>query len=190
MPIKIPDKLPAREVLENENIFVMTEKRARTQDMRPLRILPCEILVRIPYGCPLAESNICQIGMVTELDRIREPLLDSSRIDPVEDVQILCAVVPWRIAKQGALPFRRKRIAETLEFTYLCHFNISYFPRAFESEAMVLLFSSGSPNVILAHVGSPCEASGLMMTPSRSIALNTSSLSAPRSTQMKFDSDG
>ncbi len=39
MPIKIPDKLPAREVLENENIFVMTEKRARTQDMRPLRIL-------------------------------------------------------------------------------------------------------------------------------------------------------
>ncbi len=39
MPIKIPDRLPAREVLENENIFVMTEKRARTQDMRPLRIL-------------------------------------------------------------------------------------------------------------------------------------------------------
>ena len=39
MPIKIPDRLPARVVLENENIFVMTEKRARTQDMRPLRIL-------------------------------------------------------------------------------------------------------------------------------------------------------
>ena len=39
MPIKIPDRLPAREVLENENIFVMTEKRARTQDMRPLRII-------------------------------------------------------------------------------------------------------------------------------------------------------
>ncbi len=39
MPIKIPDKLPARKVLEGENIFVMTEHRARTQDMRPLRIL-------------------------------------------------------------------------------------------------------------------------------------------------------
>ena len=39
MPIKIPDRLPAREILEQENIFVMTEKRARTQDMRPLRIL-------------------------------------------------------------------------------------------------------------------------------------------------------
>ncbi len=38
MPIKIPDRLPARATLESENIFVMTEKRARTQDMRPLRI--------------------------------------------------------------------------------------------------------------------------------------------------------
>ena len=38
MPIKIPDKLPAKEVLESENIFVMTEKRALSQDMRPLRI--------------------------------------------------------------------------------------------------------------------------------------------------------
>ena len=38
MPIKIPNSLPAREVLERENIFVMTETRAITQDMRPLRI--------------------------------------------------------------------------------------------------------------------------------------------------------
>ena len=39
MPIKIPDELPAVKVLENENIFVMTEKRAITQDIRPLKIL-------------------------------------------------------------------------------------------------------------------------------------------------------
>lgn len=38
MPIKIPNALPARAVLENENIFVMTETRAQTQDIRPLRI--------------------------------------------------------------------------------------------------------------------------------------------------------
>ncbi len=38
MPIKIPNSLPARQTLEEENIFVMTETRARTQDMRPLRI--------------------------------------------------------------------------------------------------------------------------------------------------------
>lgn len=38
MPINIPESLPARTVLENENIFVMTEERAAHQDIRPLRI--------------------------------------------------------------------------------------------------------------------------------------------------------
>ena len=39
MPIKIPNELPAVKTLENENIFVMTETRAITQDIRPLKIL-------------------------------------------------------------------------------------------------------------------------------------------------------
>lgn len=39
MPIKIPDSLPARVVLESENIFVMTEYRAMHQDIRPLNVL-------------------------------------------------------------------------------------------------------------------------------------------------------
>ena len=39
MPIKIPNELPAVRTLEAENIFVMTERRAATQDIRPLRIL-------------------------------------------------------------------------------------------------------------------------------------------------------
>ncbi len=39
MPIKIPNELPAVRTLEEENIFVMTEKRAITQDIRPLKIL-------------------------------------------------------------------------------------------------------------------------------------------------------
>lgn len=38
MPIKIPGALPAFGILENENIFVMTEKRAASQDIRPLKI--------------------------------------------------------------------------------------------------------------------------------------------------------
>lgn len=38
MPIRIPNNLPAREVLESENIFVMTEARAESQQIRPLRI--------------------------------------------------------------------------------------------------------------------------------------------------------
>ena len=39
MPIKIANGLPARKTLENENIFVMDELRATTQDIRPLKIL-------------------------------------------------------------------------------------------------------------------------------------------------------
>lgn len=39
MPIKIPNQLPATETLTRENIFVMTETRAITQDIRPLQIL-------------------------------------------------------------------------------------------------------------------------------------------------------
>ena len=39
MPIRIPDSLPATGVLEGENIFVMTERRALHQDIRPLNLL-------------------------------------------------------------------------------------------------------------------------------------------------------
>ena len=39
MPIKIPNELPATKTLTDENIFVMTEHRAMTQDIRPLQIL-------------------------------------------------------------------------------------------------------------------------------------------------------
>ena len=39
MPIKIPNNLPAVKILNDENIFVMTETRAITQDIRPLKIL-------------------------------------------------------------------------------------------------------------------------------------------------------
>ena len=39
MPIKIPNELPATGTLQSENIFVMTETRAMTQDIRPLQIL-------------------------------------------------------------------------------------------------------------------------------------------------------
>lgn len=63
MPIKIPDGLPAREVLEDENISVMNEDRALHQDIRPLRIaimnlMPTKIttetqLIRLLSDSPL-----------------------------------------------------------------------------------------------------------------------------------------
>ena len=39
MPIQIPNDLPAAEVLQNENIFVMKQTRAETQHIRPLEIV-------------------------------------------------------------------------------------------------------------------------------------------------------
>ena len=44
MPIKIPNELPAVKILEDENIFVMTETRAITQDIRPLKILVLNLM--------------------------------------------------------------------------------------------------------------------------------------------------
>ncbi len=44
MPIKIPNELPAAQTLANENIFIMKETRAVTQDIRPLEILVLNLM--------------------------------------------------------------------------------------------------------------------------------------------------
>lgn len=44
MPVKIPADLPAAKTLREENIFIMEEKRAETQDIRPLRILVLNLM--------------------------------------------------------------------------------------------------------------------------------------------------
>ena len=59
MPIKIPNDLPATQTLLNENIFAITETRAITQDIRPLRILvlnlmPTKIVTETARKYPLA----------------------------------------------------------------------------------------------------------------------------------------
>ena len=57
MPIKIPNELPAVRTLEDENIFVMTETRAVTQDIRPLKIL---ILNLMPTKVD-TETQLCRL---------------------------------------------------------------------------------------------------------------------------------
>ena len=44
MPINIPDKLPATKTLNDENIFVMHEERAHTQNIRPIQILMLNLM--------------------------------------------------------------------------------------------------------------------------------------------------
>jgi homoserine O-succinyltransferase len=63
MPIKIPDTLPARGVLEKENIFVMGEHRALTQDIRPLKIallnlMPTKIVTETQFLRLLSNSPL------------------------------------------------------------------------------------------------------------------------------------
>jgi homoserine O-succinyltransferase len=56
MPLRLPDKLPAIELLKHENIFVMDDSRAHNQDIRPLRI---------------AILNLMPLKITTETDLIR-----------------------------------------------------------------------------------------------------------------------
>lgn len=73
MPIKIPNALPATKTLEAENIFFMTETRAMTQDIRPLKVcllnlMPTKIateiqLVRLLGNTPLqVELELLQMS--------------------------------------------------------------------------------------------------------------------------------
>ena len=54
MPIKVQNDLPVREILEEENIFVMDEERAMHQDIRPLQILILNLM-------PLKEATELQL---------------------------------------------------------------------------------------------------------------------------------
>lgn len=56
MPVKLPSSLPAVELLRNENIFVIEEQRASSQDIRPLKI---------------AILNLMPLKIMTETDLLR-----------------------------------------------------------------------------------------------------------------------
>lgn len=63
MPLIIPNKLPAAEALQNENIFTMEQARATTQDIRPLKIvivnlMPTKIATETQLARVLANSPL------------------------------------------------------------------------------------------------------------------------------------
>lgn len=113
MPIKTQSELPAKEILENENIFVMDENRALHQDIRPLQVLILNImpikqdtelqLLRALSNTPLqvdvtfmnVKSHVSQNTSAshlnkfyTTLDEIRDLKYDGMIITgaPVEDI--------------------------------------------------------------------------------------------------------
>lgn len=76
MPIKIPADLPARKVLNSENIFVMTEVRAGKQDIRPLKIL---LLNLMPKKIE-TETQLCRLLGNTPLQVELELVMMSTHV--------------------------------------------------------------------------------------------------------------
>ena len=122
MPIRIPNELPAVRTLTEENIFVMTENRAMTQDIRPLQILllnlmPTKIatetqLSRLLSNTPLqveleliaprghVPKNTPQEHMLAfyrHFDDVRSRNFDGLVITcaPVEYWEELCEIMEW-----------------------------------------------------------------------------------------------
>lgn len=97
MPINIPGKLPVREILRKEKIFVMDESRASSQDIRPLNILILNLmpekekaelhLLRLLGNTPL-QVNITFLHTVThDSKNVSKTHLDTfySTFDEVKD---------------------------------------------------------------------------------------------------------
>lgn len=97
MPIKIDNQLPAHHSLELENIFVMTETRAMTQDIRPLKILilnlmPTKIetetqILRLLSNTPLqVDIELLQVSTYTSKNVSQEHMLKFYKtFDDVKD---------------------------------------------------------------------------------------------------------
>jgi homoserine O-succinyltransferase len=90
MPLNIPDKLPAIEILQKENIFVMNESRATSQDIRPLKI---------------AVLNLMPIKITTEIDLIR--LLSNSPLQVELDFISLSTHISKNTPREHMLAFYR-----------------------------------------------------------------------------------
>lgn len=88
MPIKIPNHLPAADILENENIFVMYHDRAYRQDIRPLKIL---IL------------NLMPIKAITETQLLR--LLGNTPLQVEVDFIYTATYVPQNTPKEHLTQF-------------------------------------------------------------------------------------
>ena len=90
MPLRIPDKLPAIEILKKENIFVMDNTRATNQDIRPLRIVVL---------------NLMPLKITTEADLIR--LLSNTPLQIEIDFMKLKSHTPKNTPIEHMLMFYR-----------------------------------------------------------------------------------
>lgn len=82
MPIKIPDQLPAKDILEGENIFVMTEYRAIHQDIRPLKLIILNLMpTKIVTETQLLRK-LSNTPLQIEVEFLHTKTHDSKNVDP------------------------------------------------------------------------------------------------------------
>ncbi len=139
MPIIVPKDIPATKILQSENIFVMNDKRAMTQDIRPLEIailnlMPTKIvtetqLMRLLSNSPL-QINITLISTETyvgkntpheHLERFYKPFseIKNKKFDgmiitgaPVEDIDF-SEVKYWKELEE-VFEFAKKSVTSTI----------------------------------------------------------------------------
>ncbi len=88
MPVKVQDNLPAIETLKHENIFVMSEQRAVSQDIRPLKILLL---------------NLMPTKIVTETQIVR--LLSNTALQVEVDLMTTATYEAKTVAQEHLLAF-------------------------------------------------------------------------------------
>jgi homoserine O-succinyltransferase len=117
MPIRIDEQLPARNVLEMENIFVMSQERAMRQDIRPLRIvilnlMPTKVetetqLLRLLSNSPIqVDVELLQMATHTSKNTSQEHLLEFYKtFDDIKDTRFDGMIITGAPVEQ--LPFER-----------------------------------------------------------------------------------
>ena len=151
MPIKIADKLPATKQLQKENIFVMTEKRAAKQDIRPLKIaivnlMPEKIktetqLLRLLSNSPLqVEVDLIQMSTHTSKTTSEEHLstfykefsdIKTSKYDgmiitgaPVENIDF--EMVDYWDELSGIMEWSKTHVTSTLHICWAAQAGLYY----------------------------------------------------------------
>ena len=83
MPIKVPANLPALEILQNENVFIMDEERALHQDIRPLKI----VILNLMPNKSVTETQLLRLLANTPLQvevTLLHPQTHQSKNTPAE----------------------------------------------------------------------------------------------------------
>lgn len=152
MPIIIPKDIPAVKTLQSENIFVMTEKRATSQDIRPLEIaivnlMPTKIetetqLMRLLSNSPLQVnltlvSTESYVGKNTSLEHLQKFYKSFSDIKnrkfdgmiitgaPVEEIEFT-EVKYWDELKE-ILEFARTKVTSTIFICWGAQAGLHYY---------------------------------------------------------------